>query len=52
MTTTLDGIDLAWDLHEGAQAAIAQLHPAEAAKLCRQSLGLLVATLGESHPTQ
>ena len=45
MTETLDGIDVACDLHERAQAAAAQLHPAEAAKLCRQSLGLLVAAL-------
>src|SRR5262245_56376630 len=49
MTDTL-GIDLACDLHERAQAAAAQLHPAEAAKLCRQSLGLVVVALGESHP--
>ena len=50
MTVILEGIDVACDLHERAQAAAAQLHPAEAAKLCRQSLGLLVAALGESHP--
>ena len=50
MTDTLDGIDLACGLHESARAAAAQYHPAEAAKLCRQSLGLIVAALGELHP--